>query len=70
MNSIYVLMIVTMSGVVEAPNSFTSLAECEKVVQRIQRETYCIEKKPVNVEKEMNTFIAMFKNFAKEMDMK
>lgn len=68
MNSVYVLMIVTMTGVVEAPNSFSSLTECEKVVQRIQRETYCVEKKPVNIEQETKNFMNIFKNLVKEMD--
>lgn len=68
MNSIYVLMIITSTGVVEAPNHFTSLAECEKVVQRVQRETYCIEKKPINVEQETKNFMNIFKNLVKEMD--
>jgi hypothetical protein len=62
-------MIITATGVVEAPNTFATLAECEKVVQRVQRETYCIEKKPVNVEKEMNTFLALFKRMQKEMEI-
>lgn len=67
MNSVFVLMIVTATGVVEAPNAFNSLAECEKVVQRVQRETYCVEKKPVDVQKEMNMFLALFKQMQREM---
>lgn len=68
MNSVFALMIVTATGVVEAPNTFSTLDECEKVVQRVQRETYCIEKKPVNVQKEMNTFLALFRQMRMEME--
>jgi hypothetical protein len=57
-----------MSGVVEAPNTFSTLAECERVVQRVQRETYCVEKKPVNIESEAKNFLNIFKSLVKEMD--
>lgn len=68
MNSVYALMIITMNGVVEAPNTFSSLSDCEKVVQRVQRETYCVEKKPVNIEHETKNLLNIFKNLVKEMD--
>ena len=67
MNTIYALMLVTATGIVEAPNNFSSLAECEKVSQRVQN-TYCAEKKPVDVEFESKKFMNMFKNIVKEMD--
>lgn len=68
MNSVFVLMLVTATGVVEAPNTFTSLADCEKAMNRINGfQTYCIEKKPVNVEQEMGRFMSIFKNLQKEM---
>jgi len=70
MNTMFVLMIITANGVVEAPNTFKTLTECQAVVQRVQRETYCVEKKPINIEQEMTTFVGLFKNFVKEMDMK
>jgi hypothetical protein len=68
MNSIFALMIITANGVVEAPNTFKTLAECQAVVQRVQRETYCVEKKPVDVQKEMNTFLALFKSMQRQME--
>jgi len=68
MNSVFVLMIITANGVVEAPNAFKSLADCQAVVQRVQRETYCVEKKPVDVQKEMNTFLALFKSMQRQME--
>jgi len=68
MNSVFALMIITAAGVVEAPNTFKTLAECQSVVQRVQRETYCVEKKPVDVQKEMNTFLALFKTMQRQME--
>ena len=68
MNSVFALMIITANGVVEAPNTFKTLAECQAVVQRVQRETYCVEKKPVDVQKEMNTFLALFKTMQRQME--
>jgi len=68
MNSVFALMLVTATGVVEAPNTFATMDACQQVVQRVQRETYCIEKKPVNVEAEMSKFIALFKNFQRQME--
>jgi hypothetical protein len=68
MNSVFALMIITSAGVVEAPNTFKTLAECQSVVQRVQRETYCVEKKPVDVQKEMNTFLALFKSMQRQME--
>lgn len=68
MNSVFALMLVTATGVVEAPNTFTTMAECEKVANRISFQSYCIEKKPVNVEAEMSKFITMFKSFQRQME--
>ena len=68
MNSVFALMILTANGVVEAPNTFKTLAECQSVVQRVQRETYCVEKKPVNVEKEMAAMMRLMTNMIKTMD--
>ena len=70
MNTLFVLMLVTATGAVESPNYFSSLESCEKVVKRIKTDAYCVEKKPVNIEQEMKSFATLFKNFAKEMDMK
>jgi len=68
MNSVFALMIITATGVVEAPNTFRTLADCQAVVQRVQHETYCVEKKPVDTQKEMNTFLALFKQLRMEIE--
>ena len=68
MNTVYALMLVTATGVVEAPNNFNTLAECERVVNRIQFQSYCVSKKPVDMQKELNTFMALFKHMKQEME--
>ena len=68
MNTVYALMIITMSGVVEAPNTFSTLAECERVVQRVQRETYCVEKKPVDIDKQINMMFAIMSKMKSQME--
>ena len=68
MNSVFALMIVTATGVVEAPNTFATQADCEKVVKRIQQVTYCVEKKPVDIQKEMNVFFTLFRQMQKEFN--
>ena len=65
--TIFVLMIVTSTGVVEAPNPFSNISDCEKVRVRISN-TYCVEKKPVNIEQDAKKFLDVFKNMVKEMD--
>jgi hypothetical protein len=68
MNTVFALMLVTATGVIEAPNNFSSRSECERVVTKIQGQAYCVEKRPVNVEKEMKTFFALFNQMRMEME--
>lgn len=68
MNSVFALMIITATGVVEAPNNFTTMKDCLAVVDKINFASYCVEKKPVNIEKEMGSFIALFKMMQKEFE--
>ena len=68
MNSVFALMIVTATGVVEAPNNFNTMKECQAVVEKINFASYCVEKKPVNIEKEMSGFIALFKKMQREFE--
>lgn len=60
MNTVYALMIVTSLGVTEAPNPFNSKVDCESVSRRISN-SYCVEKKPVDIETEMNKMISLLK---------
>jgi hypothetical protein len=66
MNTVFALMIVTTMGVTEAPNPFSSLAACEKVSSRIEK-SYCVEKRPVDIEKEMNRMVTLMKSMMNSM---
>lgn len=68
MNSMFALMIVTTTGVVEAPNNFSTMKECQAVVDKNKFTAYCVEKKPVNIEKEMNMLLTMFKRMQREFE--
>jgi len=68
MNSVFALMLVTATGVVEAPNNFSTMKDCQAVVNKISFSAYCVEKKPVNIEKEMSAFFTIFKNIQKEFE--
>jgi hypothetical protein len=65
--TVFVLMIVTSNGVTEAPNAFSNMTDCEKVRVRISN-TYCVEKKPSNIEQDAKKFMDVFKNMVKEME--
>ena len=54
-------MIVTAMGVSEAPNPFNSMVDCESVSKRIPN-SYCVEKKPVDIEVEMGRMVALMKS--------
>ena len=66
MNTVYALMIVTTMGVTEAPNPFSTLSACESVSSRIEK-SYCVEKKPVDIEVEMNRMVALMKSMMNSM---
>ena len=71
MNTVYVLMLITATGAIEAPNNFNTLAECERALNRIQsqqQKAYCVSKKPVDMQKELTTFIALFKHMMREIE--
>lgn len=68
MNSVFALMLVTATGVVEAPNNFSTMKDCQAVVNKISFSSYCVEKKPINIEKEMTTLLTVFKKMQKEFE--
>jgi hypothetical protein len=70
MNTLFALMIVTASGVSEAPNNFSSKIDCISVSAQLKKDgisSYCVEKKPVNIEVEMNRMMTMMKSMMKTM---
>jgi hypothetical protein len=60
MNTIFVLMIITSAGVSEA-HTFNSMKDCQAVSQKLKTESFCIEKKPVNIEKEMTSMVTLMR---------
>ena len=65
------LMVITSSGVTETPNPFASMRECVAISVKLKLDgvtSYCVEKRPVNIEKEMMQFITLFRKFQREMD--
>jgi hypothetical protein len=70
MNTLFALMIVTASGVSEAPNNFSSKLDCVSVSAQLKKDgisSYCVEKKPVNIEVEMNRMMLLMKSMMKTM---
>lgn len=61
-------MLITSNGVVEAPNNFTTMADCQAVVKQINFPSYCVEKTPVDPQKEMSRFLALFKQMQREFN--
>ena len=68
MNTVFALMIVTAMGVTEAPNNFTTMQACQAASATIKTDSDCVEKKPVNVEKEMASMMRLMMNMVKTMD--
>jgi hypothetical protein len=60
MNTIFVLMIITSAGVSEA-HTFNNMKDCQAVSQKLKTESFCIEKKPVNIEKEMTSMVTLMR---------
>jgi hypothetical protein len=67
-NTLVALMIVTATGVVEAPNNFNSMQECQDVVLKLKAESYCVVKKPVDAPAEIKKMMSVFKQMVKEME--
>ena len=60
MNVIFSLMIITSAGVSEA-HTFNSMKDCQAVSQKLKTESFCVEKKPVNIEKEMTSMVTLMR---------
>lgn len=70
MNIVYALMIVTSSGAMESPNPFNSYADCVVVSNKLSMNnisSYCVEKRPVDIEVEMNRMVALMKSMMNSM---
>jgi hypothetical protein len=69
MNSImFALMIVTSNGIQEAPNTFSSLKECQSVSAKLKVDSYCVQKQNVDIDKQMSFMIQMLGKMKRQMD--
>ena len=67
-NLIFALMIVTSNGVQEAPNTFSSLKDCQNVSSKLKVDSYCIQKQNVDIDKQMSFMIQMLGKMKRQMD--
>ncbi len=69
MNSlVFALMIVTSNGIQEAPNTFSSLKECQSVSSKLKVDSYCVQKQNVDIDKQMSFMIQMLGKMKRQMD--
>lgn len=69
MNSvIFALMIITSNGVQEAPNTFSSLKDCQIVSSKLKVDSYCVQKQSVDIDKQMSFMVQMLGKMKRQMD--
>lgn len=67
-NLIFALMIVTSNGVQEAPNTFSSLKDCQNVSSKLKVDSYCVQKQNVDIDKQMSFMVQMLGKMKRQMD--
>lgn len=68
MNStVFVMLMVSASGNLTEAYKFNSLAECERVSSALKVNAVCIEKKPVDIQKEMSKMVSIMKAMQNEL---
>lgn len=67
-NLIFALMIVTSNGVQEAPNTFSSLKDCQSVSSKLKVDSYCVQKQSVDIDKQMSFMVQMLGKMKRQMD--
>ena len=69
MNSVvFALMIITSNGIQEAPNTFSSLKECQSVSSKLKVDSYCVQKQNVDIDKQMSFMVQMLGKMKRQMD--
>jgi hypothetical protein len=69
MNTVFALMIITSTGVMEAPNAFKTEQACLAVQkQLVNTQSYCVAKENVTPEQAFAKMSVMMKNMMKEME--
>jgi hypothetical protein len=67
MNTIFALIILTANGPMEA-HQFTSMVECTKVQSTLKSESFCAERKPVDINSSMDMMFNVMKNMKIRME--
>ena len=67
MNVVFALMIITSAGVSEA-YTFNNMKDCQAVSQKLKTESFCVEKKPVNIEKEMTSMLTLMRKMVRTLE--
>ncbi len=67
-NLMFALMVVTSNGIQEAPNTFSSLRECQSVSAKLKVDSYCVQKQNIDIDKQMNVMIQMLGKMKRQMD--
>jgi len=67
MNAIFALIILTANGPIEA-HQFTSMVECTKVQSTLKSESFCAERKPVDINSSMDMMFNVMKNMKTRME--
>ena len=67
MNAIFALIILTANGPVEA-HQFNSMTECTKVQSTLKSESFCAERKPVDINSSMDMMFNVMKNMKTRME--
>ena len=67
MNVVFALMIITSAGVSEA-YTFNSMKDCQVVSQKLKTESFCVDKKPVNIEKEMTSMLTLMRKMVRTLE--
>jgi hypothetical protein len=61
-------MIITSNGVQEAPNTFSSLKDCQIVSSKLKVDSYCVQKQSVDIDKQMSFMVQMLGKMKRQMD--
>ncbi|MEY3696388.1 MAG: hypothetical protein RJA41_38, partial [Actinomycetota bacterium] len=60
--------IITSNGVQEAPNTFSSLKDCQIVSSKLKVDSYCVQKQSVDIDKQMSFMVQMLGKMKRQMD--
>lgn len=68
MKTVFVLIIMTMSGPVETPRPFYSIEDCVQMQKSIEFDSYCVERKVESMKKRSLAFMNPLESRPKDVD--